>query len=108
MKLYIGGAFQGQYELAVSENPDAVILKDFHETVYAAVLKGYDPCSFAANVFTEHPQAIIVANEVGSGIVPVSAEDRAYREAIGKALCIIAQNSDSVTRVVCGIGMRIK
>ena len=33
MKLYIGGAFQGQAALARTQNPDAVIIEDFHLTV---------------------------------------------------------------------------
>lgn len=51
---------------------------------------------------------MIVANEVGSGVVPVSAQERAFREAVGRALCVIAQEACEVTRVVCGIGVRIK
>ena len=37
MKLYVGGAFQGQEELARRENPGAEIWPDFHETVRAAM-----------------------------------------------------------------------
>lgn len=40
MKLYIGGAYQGQEELARRENPEGVFFPDFHETVREAVLKG--------------------------------------------------------------------
>ena len=38
MKLYIGGAYQGQEELAISENPGAEIVPDFHEEVREAIL----------------------------------------------------------------------
>lgn len=55
-----------------------------------------------------HPDAIVVANEVGAGVVPIVKEDRLFREAVGRALCIVAQESESVTRCVCGIGVRIK
>ena len=51
---------------------------------------------------------MIVANEVGAGVVPVEAEERAFREAVGRALCVIAQQAQQVTRCVCGIGVRIK
>ena len=40
MKLYIGGAYQGQDELAVRENHGAEIIPDFHEKVRDAILKG--------------------------------------------------------------------
>ena len=108
MKLYIGGAWQGQDELARQENPGARVLADFHETIRAAVDAGEDPRSFARRICLEQPDAVIVANEVGAGVVPVSAADRAFREAVGRALCIIAQEARQVTRVVCGIGVRIK
>ena len=43
MKLYIGGAYQGQNELAQRENPGAEIFLDFHETIRAAVNHGEAP-----------------------------------------------------------------
>ena len=108
MKLYIGGAFQGQEELARQENPGAFFLTDFHEKVQEALLHGEDPLEYAESVYHEKPDAVIVSNEVGSGVVPVDPAERAFREAVGRALCAIAQRSESVTRCVCGIGVRIK
>jgi len=105
MKLYIGGAYQGQEELARKENPSAEIIPDFH-----LMLKGFDgdPRTFAEEFYCEHPNAVIVADEIGCGVVPIDRSDRAWREAAGRALCVLAQKSESVTRVVCGIGVRIK
>ncbi len=109
MKLYIGGAYQGQEELAREENPGSEIWPGFQETVRRAVLEeGKDPREFARGFILEHPGAVIVANEVGSGVVPGEAEDRAFREAAGRALCVIAQAAEQVTRCICGIGTRIK
>lgn len=108
MKLYIGGAYQGQEELAVRENPKAELIPDFHEKVREAILKGEDPKAFAQKLCLEKPDAVIVANEVGAGIVPMEASERAFREAVGRALCVIAQASDTVVRAVCGIGARVK
>lgn len=108
MKLYVGGAFQGQEELARRENPGAEIWPDFHETVRAAMARGEEPGAFARGICASHADAVIVANEVGAGIVPIEPGERAYREGVGRALCAIAQNSESVTRAVCGIGVRLK
>lgn len=109
MKLYIGGAYQGQEELARQENPYAEFWPAFHETVREAVLKdGQDPRAFAECFCREHPDAVVIADEIGSGVVPMAAEDRAYREAAGRALCVIAQAAVQVTRCVCGIGVKIK
>ena len=109
MKLYIGGAYQGQEKLARLENPSAPVWTDFHETVREAVLTdGQDPRAFAEAFCRDHPDAVITANEVGAGVVPMGAEDRAFREAAGRALCVIAARAEQVTRCVCGIGVRIK
>ena len=109
MKLYIGGAWQGQEELARSENPAGKIFPDFHMTIRSAVLEDkQDPREFARRFCEKHPEAIVVANEVGAGVVPMEAADRAFREAVGRALCVIAQEAEAVTRCVCGIGVRIK
>ena len=108
MKLYIGGAYQGQLELARAENPDALILEDFHEAVRDAMRRGEEARAFAQGVVAAYPEAVIVANEVGAGVVPIEAQERAFREAVGRALCVIAQAAQQVTRVICGIGVRIK
>ena len=105
MKLYIGGAYQGQEKLAQTENPSAEIIRDFH-----MLLKNYegDPQSFAEDFCRAHPDAVVIADETGSGVVPVDPDERAWRESAGRALCVLAQKAESVTRVICGIGVRIK
>ena len=108
MKLYIGGAYQGQNELAQSGNPGAEIFLDFHEIIRGAVNRGEAPEEFAGRFCAEHPDSVIAANEVGAGVVPLRTEDRAFREAVGRAMCVIAREAEQVTRCVCGIGVRIK
>ena len=53
MKLYVGGAFQGQEELARRENPGAEIWPDFHETVRAAMARGEEPGAFARAIASQ-------------------------------------------------------
>lgn len=109
MKLYIGGAYQGQEELARRENPQSEVFGDFHEIIRKAVLEdGQEPRAFAQQFCAAHPDAVVVSNEVGAGVVPMTAADRAFREAVGRALCVIAQQARQVTRCVCGVGVRIK
>lgn len=108
MKLYIGGAYQGQSELAARENPGAEIFDAFHERMRKLTEENGDARAFALEFCAAHPDAVIVSDEIGSGIVPIDAFERRWRENTGRALCIIAANAQSVTRVVCGIGTRIK
>ena len=51
---------------------------------------------------------VVIATEVGSGIVPATAEDRAAREAAGRLSCLLAKKADTVIRVFCGIPTVLK
>lgn len=51
---------------------------------------------------------VIVTNEVGYGIVPESPLGRLFRDLAGEANRIVAQRSDQVHLVVCGIPLRLR
>ena len=53
-------------------------------------------------------EQVIIMNDVSQGIVPMDPEERAFREANGRAMIKLAEASDEVHRVFCGIGTRIK
>ena len=108
MKLYIGGAYQGQEELARWENPDSMLIADFHQVVRGWLEQGLDPQEETRKLCDDHPDAVIVSDEVGSGVVPMGAENRLWREQVGRAQCLIAQRAECVVRVISGIGVRIK
>lgn len=55
-----------------------------------------------------NPQIVIVTDELGYGVVPVEAEDRAWREKTGRLCTRLAAHAGEVHRVVYGIGMVIK
>jgi len=51
---------------------------------------------------------IIVTNEVGSGLVPVSQVGRLYRDLLGKANQTLAEHADEVYLMVAGIPVPVK
>jgi len=51
---------------------------------------------------------VVIATEVGGGVVPVDAEQRAAREAAGRLSCLLAQRAQRVIRVFCGLPMVLK
>lgn len=55
-----------------------------------------------------NPDIILICDEVGGGIVPVEKAERDYRECVGRVLCELAKEADTVERVHCGIGQTIK
>ena len=56
----------------------------------------------------ENPEICIVTNELGYGVVPIEPFDRKWREKTGRICTELAAKADSVTRVVCGIGILLK
>lgn len=55
-----------------------------------------------------HKNTVLISDEVGNGIVPVDAFERAYRERTGRILVSLAGRAEQVVRVFCGIGQRLK
>ena len=51
---------------------------------------------------------VVIATEVGGGVVPVDAGERAGREAAGRLSCLLAQRAERVVRVFCGLPMVLK
>jgi adenosylcobinamide kinase / adenosylcobinamide-phosphate guanylyltransferase len=118
MKLYIGGSFQGQAGLAQAETGCAPrdvtraqalstpAIDHFHE-----LLRGLTPLearAFATELMAVNPDCVIVCDEVGMGVVPLEPEGRQWREAVGAAMCLMASRAEQVTRVACGIPVRLR
>lgn len=53
-------------------------------------------------------ETIIVSNELGMGIVPVSSETRQYRDLVGWANQLVARYADSVQFIVAGLPLILK
>ncbi len=51
---------------------------------------------------------ILIATEVGGGVVPVDAGQRAAREAAGRLACLLAARADCVVQMFCGIPTILK
>jgi len=51
---------------------------------------------------------IFVTNEVGMGLVPANPLDRLYRDLLGKANRMLAENVDEVYLMVAGMPLRVK
>jgi adenosylcobinamide kinase/adenosylcobinamide-phosphate guanylyltransferase len=124
MEMIIGGAFQGKSALAKKKYPNLVWVQGketnaeslmkaqgvlgFHEFIRKEMKEGRDVTGLAERLIRENPDLILVSDEVGYGVVPVDAFDRAYREATGRICTELAGFSSRVTRVACGIGTVIK
>lgn len=113
MILVIGGLNSGKLDFAkeklgVKEYNDATFdnnncIYNFQELVMEADFE------IKLNTYLKkHPNCVIICNEVGGGVVPIDKNAREYREKVGRVCTKLAKQADSVYRVFCGIGAKIK
>ena len=120
MELYIGGRAQGKTDYvrrvtgldAVDCTPEEALkekaVNHFHLTVRRLLLDGGDPETFARALLARNPEAVIICDEVGMGVVPVDPFERYWRESVGRAVCILAGAASRVERINCGLPLRLK
>lgn len=126
MILVIGGIFQGQLDFALNLTGmnkanvvdcetcalealnDAKIILDYHKIIKRLLKNSQDVYEFTESLIRTNPNAVVLVDEVGCGVVPASPFDREYRESVGRVSCELAKASSKVYRVFCGIGTEIK
>ena len=120
MRLITGGIFQGKvkyaqetYGIPSSGTVDAAQASEeeleqaalvYHLQEYIRSHHQGETCELPA--FRE--DAVIICDEVGCGVVPLSREERDFREASGRICCMLAEKAESVEVIRCGIARRIK
>lgn len=129
MEFYIGGFAQGKLEYVLQAHQGEelevwdgactglsgdvagsrrIVFNHFHLWVRRLLGEGEDPERLVREFLEKHGDCIIISDEVGSGIVPVGQEERAYRECLGRIQVQLAAGAGRVERVICGIGQRLK
>jgi len=130
MNLIIGGAYQGKKEYAQKTYgiEEAQIwqggypvpegewrcINGLHKVVKqmlenAAGRQTYqDILSYIRQFASKIPNVILICDEIGLGIIPLNKSEREYRECVGRILCELAREADTVERVHCSVGQVIK
>jgi len=110
MIFVVGGAFQGKSRFAgkLAAERGLKVADGFHLKIRELLEHGKEWKQEFQDLLVQMPDAVVVMDEVGAGVVPVEKRDREYREAVGWAGQLLAQKAEQVYRVVCGIGTRIK
>ncbi len=78
---------------------------EFSAEISAAVKKTKPADQWLTNLLSKE---IVVCNEVGSGIIPMLASERMYREQTGRLCTLLASYAEHVIRMVCGISVTLK
>ena len=126
MRLVIGGYAQGKFSYVMERygiqeavvldgtmkmtmmTQKNVVINHFHKWVKGCLEKGRNPDLMLEEFLENNPNCIIISDEVGNGIVPMEPFEREYRERLGRCLIELAKKAESVERVICGIGQKIK
>lgn len=130
MELYIGGYAQGKLGYVMSQHNSAKvfdnieafmnagansncgrILNGLHLIIKRLLDGGCNADEIERKIMQlaeDTPDAIIICNEIGCGIVPLDKTERLYRELTGRILVKLASKAEKVVRITCGIPQRIK
>ena len=56
----------------------------------------------------ERADAVVIADDIFCGVVSIDPEERLWREVCGRTLTAISLRAESVTRLFCGLPLRLK
>ena len=120
MVLIIGGAYQGKLDFA----KDAFGITD--EEVFTCGMGEIDfskRCIYKIEEFTfGHPDSIgyfqahreqwrnsiLILQDIFCGVVPMGAENRAWRQNTGRLAQYLSKEASQVSRIFCGLEQRLK
>lgn len=120
MILIIGGAYQGKLDFA--KNQFGITEIDIH-TCAAGEIDFSKRCIYKIEEFTfahsdpisyfksnrEHwENSILVCEDIFCGVVPMGAENRAWRQRTARLCQYLAAEATQVSRIFCGLEQRLK
>jgi len=123
MELIFGGAYQGKLDYVKDNYEYSRICDctdgrepDFDADVIYGIEGFVMECAKAGkearDIFKANEgllaDKILVITDTSQGVVPIDKDVRAFREMNGRLMLYLAKKADSVTRVFCGIGKRLK
>ena len=125
MHLIFGGYAQGRLSYALktyqntadvfdcatqplSEWNGQTILYHLEALVSQALQQNKAPLTLLQETVPNWQDCILITQEVGCGLVPISAEDRKWREAVGRMNAQLAAQAETVERIFCGLSMQLR
>ena len=118
MTLIIGGIGQGKLDYAkrilhltdedVAQNPEDAQQKPVVAELSQWIRTHEDARELLDLLIVKNPNVVLICNEVGCGVVPMSTEERQWREHVGRICTYLATKAKCVERIFCGIPMVLK
>lgn len=90
---------------------DILILNHLHLWVRDLLDEGMEEEKIQMTILSwikSNPDAIVICDELGNGIVPIKKQERIWREQTGRLMIELAKQAERVERILCGLGQRLK
>lgn len=90
---------------------DVLILNHLHLWVRDLLDEGMEEEKIQTTILSwikSDPDAIVICDELGNGIVPIKKQERIWREQTGRLMIELAKQAERVERILCGLGQRLK
>lgn len=120
MILIIGGAYQGKLDFAKETfgitDADVHICSeveiDFSKRCIYKIeeftFNDSDPISYFQAHREQWQDSILILQDIFCGVVPMGAENRAWRQRTGRLCQYLSKEANQVIRVFCGLEQRLK
>ena len=120
MILIIGGAYQGKLDFTKDTfgitDSDVYICGeseiDFSKRCIYKIEEFTASCDDPVGYFEAHREAwqdsILILRDIFCGVVPVDAQDRAWRQRTGRLAQYLSREAVRVSRIFCGLEQRLK
>ena len=120
MILIIGGAYQGKLDFAKESfgllETDVFTCTagevDFSKRcIYHIETFTYsvpDPVGYFKSKRDQWENSILICEDIFCGVVPMGAENRAWRQRTGRLCQYLAEEADQVSRIFCGLEQSLK
>lgn len=124
MNLIIGGAWQGKTDFAMDKygfrkediftcTESAIdfsfpCIRHLEEFVLCCIREEIDPIAYLEENRTRWQDTVFLCADLSSGIVPMEAENRLWRNETGRLCQYLSRNAASVSRIFCGLEQKLK
>lgn len=118
MILIIGGAWQGKLDFAketfgVSDiytctGPQIDFSHPCIDQIEKFTASHCDPVSYFEAHRDQWQDSVLILQDIFCGVVPMGAENRAWRQRTGRLAQYLSREADRVSRIFCGLEQRLK
>lgn len=125
MDFIIGGAYQGKLTFAKNKyglkNEDIFTCAEGGQIDFSArcvrhledftlwcVRSGEDPVAYFKARRAAWENSVLICRDIFCGVVPMEAENRAWREQTGRLCAYLSGEAQNVYRIFCGLEQQLK